>query len=310
MEDQSAIKVIPVVDKDITCYERWDYEAFESIRLLDIRPVEVKNSLLNIKLHQNEDGRIMVRYSTKKGDPKGRLYGNLALRDEKRPTMYWPMGLSLQGLPKWVRHFVSHKYYRDFDISNCAPNLMEQILTQHHLCPPALIHYNKNRSLLFDRYSRQYNIPRDEVKTVFIGILHTGKADTRFKESVAIKQGLDSALRQLAKTSMYAPVYKSVAKEYNPLGAFCFMVWSREEHQVLMCMREFFIKRGYEAEHMVLCYDGLMLEKNELLDQVPLDMADLSHYIKQQTTYRLDIEEKSLLPTVDDLTLLESFSKK
>ena len=305
MEDSSGS------NKNIVCYERWDYEMLESIRSLEgVRPQEVKKSLQDIKLHINDEGRVLVHYSTGRGDKKGRLYGSLALQDEEWLTTYWPMGLSLQRLAKWVRHFVSCKYYRDFDIVNAAPNLMEQILNRYNLCPPALTQFNKNRSAIFLRYSKLYNIPREEVKTVFLGIMHTGAADRRFIESGQIKQGLDNALRQLARRPEYSILYKSIAKQYNPLGTFSFAIWAREEHKVLMCMREFFIQLGYHPDHFVLCFDGIMLEKDEVLDQTPIDLEALSAHIKQETGYSLKVEEKSLLPTVEDHALLQSFSDK
>ena len=294
----------------IICYERWDYEMLECIRKLDIQPPEVKKTLSLIKLVPGEDNRVMVRYSRKKGDPKGRMYGNLVEQDKEWPSMYWPRGTSLQGIAAWVRHFIAHKYYRDFDISNCAPNIMAQILSRYSLCPAALTAYNRDRSRLFDRYSRQYNIPRAEVKEVFIGILHTGKADHRFPESVRLKQQLDQALRQLKQRPEYATLYASVAKQQNPLGSFAFAVWSREEHRVLMCMRQHFVQLGYPREYMVLCFDGIMIEKNEVLDATPLDLEALATHIQQETGYRLKIEEKSLVPSVEDESLVSSFSDK
>lgn len=299
-----------VVSKSIICYERWDYEALECIRKLNVEPKEVKHQLMAIQLEPNKEERVMVRYWTKKGDVQGRLYGNLVSNDEEEwPGMYIPLGISLQGMPRWLRHFVAHKYYRDFDICNCAPNLMAQILTRYSLCPASLTHYNANRSAIFDRYSRQYNIPRSEVKTVFIGILHTGKGDPRFRESMVIKAQLDNALKQLMKRPEYAMLYKACLKRGNQLGSFAFAVWSRQEHIVLMCMREYFISLGYHREHMVLCYDGLMIEKDEALDkQGLLDLVALSLHIKEVTGYVLQLEEKSLVPTEEDSSLLASFS--
>lgn len=293
---------------EIICYERWDYEALEQIRSLDIQPLAVKQSLDNIKLFPNKENRVMVRYTTGKGDQRGRLYGALVLQSEKCPSLYFPQGISIQGMAKWVRHFVSHKYYRDFDIANCAPNLTAQILRRYSLCPASLTYYNTHRSELFTRYSRQYGIPRDEVKTVFIRLLHTGQGDVRFPESLTLKRELDDALRQLSRRSEYRMLYKSAQKADNPMGSFAFAVWSREEHIVLMQMREFFTQLGYPKEYMVLCFDGLMVEKNEALDQTPLDLAALSKQIKETTGYVLEVEEKSLLPSIEDLALLESYA--
>lgn len=290
------------------CYEKWDFDTLEHIRSLSIQPLELKRSLDKIEIIRNEDDRVMVRYTTGKGDKQGRLYGKLVSHDEDYPTMYLPLGISIQGMAKWVRHFVTHKYYRDFDIVNAAPNLMQQILTHYSLCPVSLTHYNKNRSELFMRYSRQYGISRDEVKTVFIGILHTGKGDPRFRESMILRRDLDIALRGLSRRPEYSMLYKSLLKTDNPLGSFAFAVWSREEHKVLMQMREFFIQLGYHKDRFSLIYDGIMVEKDIVLDETPIDFETLSLHIEEKTGYILQIEEKSLIPSIEDLALLKSFT--
>ena len=293
----------------ILCYERWDYEAFNRLRELNIQPKEVKNDIRQIQLEQNEEGRVMVRYWTKKGDSQGRIYGNLVSYDEKYPNMYLRAGHSLQGLAGWVRRYISHKHYRDFDICNCAPNLMAQVLARYNLCPTSLTQFNANRSAILEKYTTRYNIPRSEVKEVFLAILHTGKGDPRFRESMILKAQLDTALKELAKRGEYITLYKQCLRRGNQQGSFAFCVWSREEHKVLMCMRDYFVSLGYHAERMVFIYDGLMVEKNDELDrQGVVSLEALSNHIREVTGYVLQVEEKSLVPTEADLALVSSFS--
>jgi hypothetical protein len=237
------------------------------------------------------------------------VYGDLVSYDEKFPNMYLRVGHSLQGLAGWVRRYLSHKHYRDFDICNCAPNIMAQVLARYNLCPNSLTHFNANRSAILDKYMNRYNIPRSEVKEVFLAILHTGKGDPRFRESMVLKSQLDNALRELAKRGEYIALYRQCLKRGNQQGSFAFCVWCREEHKVLMCMREYFISLGYHATGFVLIFDGLMVEKDEILDKQGLVSLDaLSNHIREVTGYLLQVEEKSLLPTEADFALISSFS--
>lgn len=319
----------------IMCYEKWDIQKLNHIKSLDGLPKELQNQLNNIQL--SEDGHATVRYSTKRGDIKGRFYGNIIITRktirtyrkriqhddgsyefndyERESEIEDNGGVSLQGLSSWIRRIVSHQYYRDYDISNCAPTLLEQILRKNNLTPPKeLIHYNENRNALYDKYSNR--LAKSEVKKAFLVVMHLGNSNPLLKETIQFRQSLRSSLLVLSNLNdEYKTVYNQCKMECMKekyasyqgesmvtkiLGKFCAIVWNRVENVILMCMREYFHLKGYDRCKTVLCFDGLMVEK-PLIGDIVINLDELSDHIYNETDYRVKIEEKSLEPTSQDL---------
>ena len=54
-------------------------------------------------------------------------------------------------------------------------------------------------------------------------------------------------------------------------------------------MRQFFIEKKYIKENMVLCFDGIMIEKNnnELNQVISFNLEELSNYILEKTSYKV-----------------------
>ena len=324
----------------ITCYERWNLETLATIRNLPL-PVELQRAL-NIHVEPNAQ-RIRVNYTTCKGDSKGRVYGKIVYHSERykkrkieRDGAYiyeaddHPSeedtngGDGLQRLSGWVRRLVAHEYYRDYDMCNCAPTLLQQILERVNLCPPELIAYNTERDTLFKKYAH-IGTP-SVIKRAFLVVLHMGGDNLRIPETGKLKWSLKAKLAALATLNDdYRATYercekaceqesKKAKKSYlrgnkeamraTSLGKFCAVVWNREEHRVLMTMRDYFVEReGYDRRHMVLCFDGIMVEK-KVPEGKPVDLAALSDYIEEQTSFRVKVEEKSMLPTDKDKAIL------
>ena len=315
----------------ITCYEKWDLTRLEHIKTLNL-PIEIRRTL-DIHVEPNAP-RIRVNYSTGKGDAKGRVYGKIVYHSEhyKRRKLQetgayiyesddHPLaedtagGDSLQRLCGWVRRHIAHEFYRDYDISNCAPTLLEQILKQYGLCPRELSEYNVDRDALFQKYN-YLGIP-GVIKKSFLVVLHMGSADPRIPETIRLRNALRASLVKLATLNadfkaLYARCEVECAREVKKkknlylqnspegrkaksLGKFCAIVWNREEHRVLMSMRRYFSEcEGYDRRHMVLCFDGIMLEKKPV--EVPVNFEALSAFVMQETGFRVKVEEKSMLP--------------
>jgi len=315
-------------DNSVVCYEKWDLDRLATIQKLTL-PKEIGNQLRKIRLEPDVP-RLRVRYTTKRGDPLSRLYGNLVYHgpsykrrkiESKEGYVYestaHPMedeyygGSSLQTLPVWVRRLVAHEYYRDFDIVNCAPTLLAQILENEGMPVPApLKEYNTDRNALFEKY-------RDvgEIKTAFLEVIHMGKVRVEIRETAQLKTSLRSALLRLSKhNTHYEALYLGCIKKvmgkqkYNildaysrvtkALGKFCAIVWQRQEHRVLMAMRRYFIEdAGCDPRHMVLAFDGIMVEKDE---EKKIYVEAMCARVRRETGYAVQIVEKSLTPVKSD----------
>ena len=321
----------------LVCYERWNIEKLEHIKTLNL-PKEIARMLRDIKLEEGCD-LFRVRY-TKRGDPEGRFYARIVYRGNcfhKKRKLENPLDysreeescfrndVSLQGMVGWVRRLVASDYYRDFDIVNCAPTLMAQLLQKYKLCPPTLTSYTNDREKMFEKYKTIASPER--VKKVFLEVMHMGQTCDKMRETILLKQQLKQSLTQLYQQSeSYGTLFSECLKQVREgkdkecasaikrgeeairtkaLGKFSARVWQREEHCVLMCIRNYFIQLGCEPTRMVLCFDGLMVEKEQLVDRAALNLDALSEYILLHTEYRVAIKEKSLMPTAADLEVYE-----
>lgn len=326
------------MENHIETYERWDISAFNHIKELLLDP-ELDDKLNSIHLEPNVS-RIRVMNSTKKGDPKGRLYANIVTRGKKNESRQRketlkssdttpepreemeeeeetlkPSGTSLQGLNGWIRRILSYKYYLEYDIKNCGPTLLSQILGSFHFCPPELADYvNGGRERIFEKYK---NIAtKEEIKKAFLIALNLGSCDSRFVEIKKLRDGIQNALLSLSKvnqeyrelfqyciqkvenTKSFQLLKTHEEKEMKRFGSFCAHVWMREERKILLAMRNFFATQGYNKSFVVLMFDGLLVEQSPL--QKPIHLENLMKYVFDMTGFGVKIEEKSLEPTKED----------
>jgi hypothetical protein len=305
---QSGIQPLPVPsNKCIVCYEKWDFDAFERIRQMPMANKVTSGVLNHIDLRSLiRNGRVRVHYTTKGGFSEGRMYGFL-VRQNKQTKQWLEVGAALQRLPGWIRHFIAHENYRDFDIVNCAPTLLTQILVKNSLCPKELTNYLTNREDIYTKYS---TIPKKEIKTAFLKVFHMGASDHRISETVALKKAIRIAMSELSLKPEYKELFDSCSDDKsNRIGSFTGKVWQKEESLVLMQIREYFATLGYNASHTVLCFDGIMLENDESVKQEVV-LEDLENYVFEKTGYRIRIEEKSLKPTEKDIAHYENCREK
>jgi hypothetical protein len=301
--------------KFVVCYEKWDYDKFIEIKNLFNLPKEIKTTLDKINNNIKEGEYIRVHYSVKGGIKDGRLYGEIAipkLKKNQEEEQEWIRGgTSLQGLPKWIRKMICHQYYYDFDMCNCAPVILSQLLNEYKLCPNELIDYIKRRDYLLEKYSNRLNVSTDEIKAEFLKTIHMGNSiySNDIPEIPKLKYSL---LRSLQKLSTLNDDFKFIYKDSciknkeNPMGRFCSVIWNRKESLILMAIRKYFIEIcGYDSFLMVLCFDGIMIEKQDSII-LPI-LEDLELYIKNETGYIINIKEKSLEPTQEDLVLFNSY---
>lgn len=350
MEKRSHDEMERETGQEIICLERWSREKLVHLRTL-ILPQELKDRLDDIHLERGVD-RVKVRYSTGRGDPEGRVYGTIIYYSdwykkqlEKKGETFdyhtnYPRdnesegGPSLQRMDKWIRRLLSHEYYHDYDIVNAAPILLAQIIKKEGLTVPhELVLYNTNREAIFSRYRGRIDL--GEVKKAFLKVIHMGGETDTIRETGDLKRSLRATLLALSRLNeKYKALYdrcreacekdskkkkysylkdKEYAKVTTSLGKFCAAVWQREEHRILMTMREYFASIGYPLKHMVLCFDGLMVEKKEEGHPNVVDFDALSTYINEKTGFMVKIEEKPLTPTENDLAIYEGrevFEKK
>jgi len=72
--------------------------------------------------------------------------------------------LSLQSLPKEVRHTISKDYYYDVDIVNAHPVILYQYCKKQDLSTPNLKEYIENREGILSEIMKSAKVSKDEAK--------------------------------------------------------------------------------------------------------------------------------------------------
>ena len=114
--------------------------------------------ILNRYLTKSTDGVIQTEYLQKGGSGRFVAIG----------------GLSLQALPKSVRHTIAGDFYNDIDIVNCHPVLLESLSLKRGINCPALTYYNNNREAVINDISKGDLSLRNHIKQIIIKIINGG----------------------------------------------------------------------------------------------------------------------------------------
>ena len=88
---------------------------------------------------------------SKKGSKKGTKKINVSYKQNNNIGRLFACGsLSLQTLPREIRHTIANEYYYDIDISNCHPVLICQYAKSKNLKCKYIQLYIDNRDILFE----------------------------------------------------------------------------------------------------------------------------------------------------------------
>ena len=79
--------------------------------------------------------------------------------------------LSLQSMPREIRHTIATEFYVDIDIKNAHPVILAHLCSEIGVSCKWLKKYNKHR----DAYLNQISCDRKQAKTVILSIINGGK---------------------------------------------------------------------------------------------------------------------------------------
>jgi hypothetical protein len=198
--------------------------------------------------------------------------------------LYADSGLSLQSFPRRIRHTLcsllcaGEMIYHDVDMANAHPRLLLQLCEANGWECIELNRYVSRREELLQDVMAQYNVNRDDAKTLFLRLLYGGKFQNWAHDSIidttltvhppataqilAFEEELASIRERVWNDDQYAR-FRSAALANRESGtgnvqSRCLsLVLQDMEHKLLMAMREFFTKRGWNVG--VYVFDGLML---------------------------------------------------
>lgn len=212
-------------------------------------------------------------------------------------------GLSLQSMPREVRHTIAKDLYWDIDFVNCHPQLLAQFCKKNNIPCAALNSYVGQRDPLFKLLlAKNKNMTRDDIKEVVLSIMNGGKKAYDAVENkpnwlnvfyYEMRSILES-ISALDKDAFEAQKKRRIKlkKDYNYEGSYVNTILCDLENQAVQCLDSFITSKGFDVD--VLVFDGLMVRKDKGKELTPELLEEASKLIETHTGYSLCIVEKPM----------------
>lgn len=210
---------------------------------------QIRTALKKYRVNRRQGKRIIYKFA--KNRSNGRLFSQT---------------LSGQGMSRSIRHTLFRHDYIDIDIVNCHPVLLSWFCHQQGWDCPILDDYINRRDDIITELMDYFDLPKDDVKTIFLKIMNGGEQypfqheyiDKFFKEIRCI-------LVSLMET---ATPEERKFKETNVEGSILNHRLCCIENYILKKMVEFMEANSFK--NLILCFDGLMVHKSAEYLMLPL----------------------------------------
>ena len=238
---------------------------------------------------------------SKKGSMKGTKKVNVSYKQNNNIGRYFAVGsLSLQTLPREIRHTIANEYYYDIDISNCHPVLICQYAKTKNLKCKYIQLYIDNRDTLFEDLSKEDQCTKDKIKNGFLCILNGAKSFLKMnddtmpsfirkykKEVVSIQQYIFENEPEYKKLGMINAKKKQEQNNYNSsneLGSTMNIMLCDIENRILQCMVNYLNEKELVKSCITLVFDGFMIPKDNVKN---INMNDLLKELEQEVLNEL-----------------------
>ena len=286
-------------------FEKIDYEALNYIiNNKEEVKTQVRKSLFNdpdydlfnilnkyIKKYDHNTGLIRVSYHQTNNRNVGRYFADGSL--------------SLQSIAKEIRNTISYTYYDDLDIVNAHPTILQYLCNINNIKCSKLTQYINNRDkflnqLIKKNVIKKNNINKEDAKQIFLSILNGGEKDydnlnhkTTF--IIQFKKSIDKIIKKLC--NIYKDELKFQKKikpnKNNIEGSTINSLMCKIENKILMFICEFLKDKKLLKDNGVLCFDGIMIPKNDNIDINNL-LTECQKFIKNKMNINIILKIKKM----------------
>ena len=249
----------------------------------------------NGTVFENEKQQLQMMYKQIK---KNKLKVKYSRPKYNFGRVYPAKSLSLCSLRRQIRHTLAYNTYTDIDISNCHPEILNQLCIHHNIKTKYLNQYVKNRSEILKETMENYDCTRDEAKTLFISLMYYGSFKSwdvnTNKEPTDFIYNFINELKLISESFIkvnpdIVKIVKALQKK-NEKGSVMSIILQEKERLILECVYNYLIsKKIINNNDCVLCFDGIMIKVNKynlkLLDE-------LSTVVSDELKFNLQFTEK------------------
>lgn len=283
-------------------------EKYEDIKHL-FRP-ESEERLTNINI---DPLTLFKKYFSKgKKNKNGTKTINVSYKQNNDVGRYFAVGsLSLQTLPREIRHTISCDYYYDIDIVNCHPVLICEYAKSKNLKCRNIEKYINDRDNIFEKLTNDYNVPKDKIKNGFLCILNGAKTFLKMndddmpefvkkykKEVINIQKYIFENEPKYKKLGIANAKKKQNINNYNisnELGSTMNIMLCDIENKILQCMINYLNDQDLIKTNVTLVFDGFMIPKDNLKDVNINELLNkLEKEVLNETGYNIKLIEKPM----------------
>ena len=181
--------------------------------------------------------------------------------------------LSLQSMPREIRHTIASEFYTDIDVKNAHPVILAFLCEERGIACKHLRRYNKKR----DQFLSEISSDKEQAKTVVLSMINGGEKALNELDNPPewledFKQELRTIHKKFAKDSEFkAHKKKRLASEieFNHEASYMNTLLCDFENTILQTI----YKALGSPKDCVLCFDGLMIRKEVAYDLEALEKA-------------------------------------
>lgn len=295
----SGVSNIPVeYEEQISKREKVNKSALEYI----IKMWDVLNFRASTEADIDWDPRKVCKDYLVRLNKSGEL--NTFYRQKNKQGRFFAVkGLSLQSLPREVRHTIAMDYYWDIDFVNCHPALLSQYCNKKGITCIQLEQYISNRdALLRELIDANPGYTKDKAKQIVLSVMNGGEKDYNdVRTKPAWLRNFYYEIRAVITSicSMNTSAFEA-RKQYNIKhkrlhnheGSYINTLLCSIENDAVLHLDKFLTSRGYRVD--VLVFDGVMVFRKEGQLLQPELLTEASSYIYSKIGYLLQIVEKPM----------------
>ena len=224
--------------------------------------------------------------------------------------------LSLQNIPREIRHTIAGDIYYDIDIKNAHPEILYQYGTKKELKTKYIKYYIDNREDIFNEYSKKYKTTPDEIKKGFLCILNGAKTFLKMKENdmpklvlkfkkevELIQQYIYNNELEYKKLGIINAKNKQLSCNYNicnELGSTMNIMLCDIENTILISMINYLNDNKLVKNKVTLVFDGLMLPKENIKNMdINKLLINIEEHIKNELDYKIKLVAKPMTQGFD-----------
>lgn len=248
---------------------------------------------------------ILKKYINQKA--KGNLvnYGFSKTLEEGRMFAY--KCISLQGIPRRIRHSIAKDIYYDLDMKNAHPTILSHYCHLKKISCPLLDEYVNDRDTFFDKLIKfkkgsNGNFSKEDAKTLILKLINGGGEGNQkipiflksFRKEMKLVRG---EIRRINPSLVRRALDTKGDAYHNLDGCITNYLMCNIENDILQCIVSECMRRIPKSVG-VLVFDGLMLYK-ETVNDLPELLNHLNKHILATTSYPITLVEKPMNQGLD-----------